>query len=85
MVLLSKEKILINGQDKEVTWYNGSSSYVPTNLDQVVASKHLQIRSQGNGPFKVNVLGWPKLAQSQWSNWFSRYSDHALLYFEVWQ
>jgi len=85
MVLLSKEKTLINGQDKEVTWYNGSSSYVPTNLDQVVASKHLQIRSQGNGPFKVNVLGWPKLAQSQWSNWFSRYSDHALLYFEVWQ
>lgn len=85
MVLLSKEKTLIDGEYKEVTWYNGSSGYVPANLDQVVASEHLQIRSQGNGPFKVNVLGWPKLAKSQWSNWFSRYSDHALLYFEVWQ
>lgn len=84
MVLLSKEKTLINGSDKEVTWYNGSSSYVPTNLDHVVASEHLQIRGQGDGSSPVSVLGWPKLARTEWSNWFSKYSDHALLYFEVW-
>jgi hypothetical protein len=84
MVLLSKEKTSINNSDKEVTWYNGSSGYVPTNLDHVVASKHLQIRSQGNGPFEISILGWPKLAQSDWNSWFIKYSDHALLYFEVW-
>jgi hypothetical protein len=84
MVLLSKEKTCIDDSDKEVTWYNGSSSYAPTNLDHVVASKHLQIRSQGNGPLQISVLGWPKVAQSDWSSWFTKYSDHALLYFEVW-
>ena len=84
MVLLSKEKTSIGNSDKEVTWYNGSSGYVPTNLDHVVASEHLQIRSQGNGPFEISVLGWPKLAQSDWNSWFDKYSDHALLYFEVW-
>lgn len=85
MVLLSKEATSVNGVEEEVTWYNGSSRYVPTNLDQVVASEQLEIRSQGNGPFRVSVLGWPKLAQSEWSNWISRYSDHAMLYFEIWR
>ena len=84
MVLLSKEETIVGISAKEVTWYNGSSYYVPTNLDHVVASEHLQIRSQGNGPFEISVLGWPKLAQSDWSSWFDKYSDHALLYFEVW-
>ena len=85
MLLLSKEKTAIDGANKEVTWYNGSSGYTPTNLDHVVASDHLQIRSQGNGPFNVTLLGWTKLAQSQWAAWFSEYSDHAMLYFEIWQ
>ena len=85
MVLLKKEKTSINGTDKEVTWYNGSSSYVPTNLDHVVASNQLQIRSQGNVPSNVTILGWPKLQQAEWNNWFDQYSDHAMLYFEVWQ
>lgn len=84
MTLLSKEPTLIDGVSKEVTWYNGSNDYVPTNLDHVVASKHLQIQSQGNGPFDVTILGWPKLKQTQWNNWLTQYSDHALLYFEVW-
>ena len=75
MVLLSKEKTSINGVDKEVTWYNRSSGYTPTNLDHVVASDHLPIRSQGNGLFNVTILGWPKLAQSEWNNWFSQYID----------
>jgi hypothetical protein len=84
MVLLGKETTFIDGADKEVTWYNGSSDYEPTNLDHVIASEQLQIRSQGNGPFNVTILGWPKLPQAEWENWFSRYSDHAMLYFEVW-
>jgi hypothetical protein len=84
MVLLSKEKTGIADSVMEVTWFNGSRGYVPTNLDHVVASEHLHIRSQGNGPFQVSVLGWPRLAQSDWKSWFTKYSDHALLYFEVW-
>ncbi len=84
MVLLNKEVISIDNINREVTWYNGSSNYVPTNLDHVVASEHLQIRGQGDGSCPVSVLGWPKLARTEWSNWFSKYSDHALLYFEVW-
>ena len=84
MVLLSKEKTIIGNSAKEVTWYNGSSGYVPTNLDHVIASEHLQIRSQGHDTYEVSVLGWPKLAQSDWNRWFIDYSDHALLYFEVW-
>ena len=84
MVLLSKETTNIDGEDKEVTWYNGSPNYEPSNLDQVVASKHMNIRSQNNGPFHVSVFGWPKMNPNQWGNWFDQFSDHALLYFEVW-
>ena len=85
MLLLSKEPTVIDGTSREVTWYNGSSGYTPANLDHVVASDHLDVRSQGNAPFNVSVLGWPKIAQAAWANWFSKYSDHAMLYFEVWQ
>jgi len=85
MVLLSKETTCIDGTNKEVTWYNGSSNYKPTNLDHVIASQQLQIRSQGNGPFNITILGWPKLPRTKWKNWFSQYSDHAMLYFEIWQ
>ena len=84
MKLLSKEKTSIEGTDKEVTWYNGSSAYVPTNLDHVVASDHMDIRSHGNGPTNISLFGWPKLPEAQWNNWFTEFSDHALLYFEVW-
>ncbi len=85
MRLLSKETTPIDGVDKEVTWYNGSKYYVPSNLDHVVAADHLKIQSQDNGPFPVSVLGWPKLVQGKWSDWLSEYSDHAMLYFEVWE
>lgn len=84
MRLLSKERTIIDGEEEEVTWYNGSPGYVPTNLDHVVASSHLQVRSQGNGPYNISLFGWPKLHQNQWDGWFSLYSDHAMLYFEVW-
>ncbi len=85
MLLLSKERALIEGRSEEVTWYNGSPNYVPENLDHVVASDHLKIRSQGNGPEKVSIFGWPKLPPPDWHDWFNRYSDHAMMYFEVWQ
>ena len=83
MVLLNKETTTISETDKEVTWYNGSPNYQPSNLDYVVASKHMDIRSERKEP-KISVLGWPKLPQAQWSDWLSKFSDHAMLYFEVW-
>lgn len=84
MALLSKEPTEIDGVSGEITWYNGSSGYRPSNLDHVVASDHLRIRSPGNGPYHVAVLGWPRLPRESWNNWFSSYSDHAMLCFEVW-
>ena len=85
MTLLGKETTLINGVDQEVTWYNGSPHYTPTNLDHVVASNHLQIRSQSNQSATVTILGWPKLPEDKRDAWLAEYSDHALLYFEVWK
>jgi len=84
MTLLSKERTKINDTLKEVTWWNGSSGYEISNIDHVVSSDHMDIRSQGNGPQAVSVLGWPKLPPSQWNAWFTQYSDHAMLYFEIW-
>ena len=80
-----KDKTAIDEFEKEVTWYNGSSGYVPTNLDHVVASDHMDIRSATNGPNNISLFGWPKLPQSQWNSWFTQFSDHALLYFEIWE
>jgi hypothetical protein len=84
MMLLTKDTTNIDGQSKEATWYNGSSGYEPSNLDHVVVSEHMDVRNQESVPNSVSVLGWPKLDQSQWISWFSQYSDHAMLYFEIW-
>ena len=71
--------------NSEVTWWNGSDGYDPSNLDHVVASEHMDIRSDGGGANNIAVLGWPKLPEAQWDNWLETVSDHALLYFEVWK
>lgn len=84
MMLLKKETTNIDGQSKEVTWYNGSSNYKPTNLDHVIASEHMDVRSQQSVKNTASLFGWPKLNRSQWNSWFSQYSDHAMLYFEIW-
>jgi Endonuclease/Exonuclease/phosphatase family len=84
MKLIPKDKTLIEGEEKEVTWFNGSSDYKPSNLDHVVASEHLNVRANSGGNTKVTVLGWPKLSRDKWEAWFTQYSDHAMLYFEVW-
>ena len=84
MSLVGKETTLINGVDREVTWYNGSPRYEPTNLDQVIASEHMDIRGPGLGQGNIAVLGWPRLPQNQWGTWFTQYSDHAMLLFEIW-
>lgn len=70
-------------KDEPFTWNNGSkSSYEPSNLDHVVAADHLKFK-QLNG-CDVTVLGWPKESdEAAQDAWIEKYSDHALLYFEV--
>jgi exonuclease III len=65
------------------TWSNGSTSTIPpSDLDQVVASKQMQFTLYDGVP--VSVRGWPKeLTPAAQDDWIGRYSDHALLYFEV--
>ena len=62
---------------------NGSSSRLkPSNLDHVVASDHLKFK-QFNGA-DVRVLGWPEEPTPAAQDlWIKRFSDHAILYFEV--
>lgn len=81
MRLVLKDKTTVEGVDKEVTWWNGSSGYKPTNLDHLLASDHLIIKGQGQAD--ISLLGWPKLPANKWKKWYKDYSDHAMLYFEV--
>jgi len=84
MLLLSKDKTLIDGIEQEVSWYNGSKNYKPTNLDHVVVSDQMKIRDQAGNMGNISVLGWPKLPEADRDEWFIKYSDHGMLYFEVW-
>lgn len=81
MKMMPKEKTIIEGAEKEVTWWNGSSGYSPTNLDHLIASNHLTIKGQAQE--NISLLGWPKLPEGKWKQWYKDYSDHAMLYFEV--
>ena len=59
-----------------------SARYGESDLDQVVAAEHLGFRSFGGKP--VRVSGWPDEPNDQRKKaWVEKYSDHALLYFEV--
>jgi hypothetical protein len=84
MKLLPKDRTTIAGQPKEVTWYNGSDDYEPTDLDHVIVSDKMDIRDQNGTKNNITVLGWPKMPESQWDSWLTEYSDHGMLYFEVW-
>jgi hypothetical protein len=63
----------------DVTWRDGRRR---SNLDHVIASAPLKFKKFGGA--EVDVRGWPKLAnEADQKTWIERYSDHALLYFEV--
>jgi endonuclease/exonuclease/phosphatase family metal-dependent hydrolase len=63
-------------------WPGSQSSLPPGDLDHVVAADHLQFRLFGGKP--VAVRGWPELAtDADKDDWAKRFSDHAMLYFEV--
>ncbi len=65
------------------TWSPKTGSTLEqANLDHVVAADHLNFTSFGEG--LVDVRGWPQTTtDSERDLWLERYSDHALLYFEI--
>lgn len=66
------------------TFWNGpGSSYPMSDLDHVVVSKQVKLRRFADGA-ELRVLGWPEQnTPAEQGKWIDRYSDHALLYFEV--
>jgi hypothetical protein len=63
-----------------VTWRDTRRT---SNLDHVVAAKHLTF-TRFDGGAEVRVTGWPELGtKAEQLEWITRYSDHAILYFEV--
>jgi endonuclease/exonuclease/phosphatase family metal-dependent hydrolase len=64
----------------DVTWRDTRRK---SNLDHVVAAKHLKFK-KFDGDAEVRVRGWPELSsKAEQLEWITRYSDHAILYFEV--
>jgi len=63
-------------------WPGSNASFGPGDLDHVVAAKHLQFKSFGGAP--IDLRGWPQEPTDEKRDaWAKKYSDHALLYFEV--
>jgi hypothetical protein len=70
-------------KNKPATWWNGpGSKYQPSDLDQVVASEHLNFTKIAGAD--IEVRGWPAFStDNDKANWIKAYSDHGLLYLEV--
>jgi len=66
----------------ETFWPGSKSSYAPGNLDHVVAADHLQFKAFGSA--HIDIRGWPQETTPEKRDaWTRKYSDHALMYFEV--
>jgi len=76
-------KMTVLDKNSNFTWWNGSASpYPPGNLDHVAAANHLKFKQFGGKP--IDVRGWPKEpTPAKKDAWIQKYSDHALLYFEI--
>jgi len=84
-VLLARPSVemTIQAKTEPVTWWPGSNASYPVgNLDHVVCADHLKLKSFGDAT--VDVRGWvSKTTDKGKDAWVKKYSDHALLYFEV--
>ncbi len=63
----------------ELTWHGDGR--MRSNLDHVIASDQIEFE-QVDGK-DVEVRGWPQRPDAEQEEWVEKYSDHALLYFEV--
>lgn len=82
----SRRGMRVLQKDQDATWWNGPGSrFPPSDLDHVVATKHLNFRQFSGSD--VTVLGWPKVraddGDAAAGTWIDRFSDHGLLSFEV--
>ena len=76
-----KMKILSKSIE-ETYWPGSNSDYSVGNLDHVMAADHLKFKKFNEG--SVSVRGWvEESSNSKKDKWTKKYSDHALLYFEV--
>jgi len=80
---LSPKNMELLPKNSDHTWWAGSgSSYPPSDLDHVFASKSLNFRKFGQA--EIDVRGWPELpTPAQQTDWIKKHSDHAMLYGEV--
>jgi len=79
---LAKRNLRLLKKTHGATWWGGTATYAPSNLDHVFASTHLKFKQFSGAD--VAVLGWPeKSTDAQKKTWISKYSDHALIYGEV--
>lgn len=79
---VSKRMILAE-KNRPATFWPGSNSTIPqSDLDHVVAARHLSFKKFGGAD--VDVRGWPSEPDDTSKDaWAAKFSDHALLYFEV--
>ena len=78
----SRKMQLLAKSYPETFWPGSKSSYLPGNLDHVVAADHLQFK--GFGSAHIDIRGWPQETTPEKRDaWTRKYSDHALMYFEV--
>jgi len=77
------DKPVVADLGRQATFWPGSQSeFAASNLDHVVAAKHLQFKQFGTAP--VDIRGWPQEdTPAKRDAWAKKFSDHALLYFEV--
>ena len=70
-------------KSSDLTWWNGKDKYKPgSNLDHILAAEHLTFKQIDGAD--VSVRGWPsEPTDVKKQAWIKKYSDHALLYFEV--
>lgn len=63
-------------------WPGSDSTYPVSNLDHVVAAEHLKFKQFSGKDIKVS--GWvDESSNTKKDKWTEKFSDHALLYFEV--
>lgn len=76
-------KMTLMAKDQASTWWGGGS-FPPSDLDHVLASQQLDVRDLA-GEVGISVLGWPQEStETEQRRWIRDFSDHALIYGEVW-
>lgn len=78
----NKAKMRRLKKNKPFTWWNGPGKFQPSNLDHVIAARHLKFKNFGD--HEIDVRGWvEKETVEEQVKWIKTYSDHSMLFFQV--